>query len=71
MDDSEHASLMDPSSGPVERHKPDWSRFGLSTEQRQEQEARIEAERDPDSYQHHGLDAEQNELFQEDQVSGM
>ena len=52
------------------RTEPDWGRFGLSEAQQKE----TQLERQPETgehgdYQHH-TDAESNELFREEQVSG-
>ena len=46
--------------------EPDWSRFGLSSDQQKEAERKAP---DGDSYHNHGDQTEDNELFAQDQVS--
>jgi len=60
--DAEQAALVD---GETEKKKPDWSRFGLSSDQQKDTE---ELHADPDDvFEQHNA-TEKNELFREDQV---
>ena len=60
--DSDTTGLVNAKGG----KEPDWGRYGLSTEQQQETERRIEEESEG-GYQQHDA-GNQNELFREDQV---
>lgn len=59
--DTEQAALV---GGELEKKKPDWSRFGLSSEQQQDTE---QLHADPDDVFEQHSSTEKNELFQEDQ----
>ena len=50
------------------KHKPDWSRFGLSSEQQEEAE-RAKLDEQEEGYNNHADIGERNELFTEDQVN--
>lgn len=69
MSDSEHTNLMSSGSRGKDKKSPDWSRYGLSTEQ---QQASKSSPIPPTSNPHDdagGFDeGRQNELFREDQV---
>ena len=66
-EDGENATLMS-TSMKKEKHKPDWSRFGLSEEQQQEADLSRKKEAE-DVYQHHTDPSQDNELFTQDLVS--
>lgn len=62
---AEQAALV---GGQVEKKKPDWNRFGLSSEQQRDTE---QLKADPDEVFEQHSSTEKNELFREDQVGGV
>ena len=70
--DNEHTSLMSGSAmqqGGGEKQKPDWSRFGLSTEQQKATETQRYADYEEPDHGYHDSSPNKNELFHEEQVS--